>query len=316
MLDELRGHRPAAAVAHHHRGAVAQRERAGPALRGDRWQVDGLRLSHGWPPPRGDGSAAGRPGRRAVGRGSRRRRPPRSETMVAPSGLLGRAGACRTRGTRAGLIRPWRTSPLRHSAGSAVSIAGRRRTGARRRGRGRSSDSRRPLVGMHADARASCGRRPRRPRPASARAAALPVARDRPARTAFSTSCRPASSWRTARQDALEQVERLEAGDHDRHAVARGERRRTRSIPHHRADVAGGRGSPAPGCRATCRIASIAGGTRTCETSRRSSSGRAAAPRGPPARWRGAVVSKPTAKKTTSRSGVARARSCTASSGE
>ncbi len=37
----------------------------------------------------------------------------------------------------------------------------------------------------------------------------------------FSTSARPSSSCRTAEVDALEDVERLEAGDHDRHAVLR-----------------------------------------------------------------------------------------------
>ena len=45
----------------------------------------------------------------------------------------------------------------------------------------------------------------------------------------FSTSARPASSCRTVRQDAFEQVERLEAGDHDRHADSGGRSARTRS---------------------------------------------------------------------------------------
>ena len=47
----------------------------------------------------------------------------------------------------------------------------------------------------------------------------------------FSTSARPSSSCRTQQMDALEDVERLEAGDHDRHAVALRRAARTRRCP-------------------------------------------------------------------------------------
>ena len=47
----------------------------------------------------------------------------------------------------------------------------------------------------------------------------------------------PASSWRTAISDAFQQVERLEAGDDDRHAVALDDRL-VFAVAHDRADVA------------------------------------------------------------------------------
>ena len=55
----------------------------------------------------------------------------------------------------------------------------------------------------------------------------------------FSTSARPASSCCTRHQDALQNVQRLKAGDHDRHVVFL-RQRNVFLVAHHRADVAGG----------------------------------------------------------------------------
>ena len=102
--------------------------------------------------------------------------------------------------------------------------------------------------------------------------------------------------------DALEQIERLEAGDDDRDAKTVGEGL-VFLVAHDRADVARPRGSLARGYPGDARMAVIAGGTSTCETStqkflspRRLACQTAMA-------LAGAVVSKPIAKKTTLRSG-------------
>ena len=82
----------------------------------------------------------------------------------------------------------------------------------------------------------------------------------------FSTSRAALLELLHAHEDALQDVQRLEAGDHDRHPVLRRRAARTRRSP---SPCRRGRrpGSPAPGCPATARMASIAGGTSTCETS-------------------------------------------------
>ena len=113
--------------------------------------------------------------------------------------------------------------------------------------------------------RARRGRRPRRPRAISFCAGRLP-SRVTARAYWFSTPARPSSSCAHRHVDALQQVERLEAGDHDGHAVARGERLVLLSSPSPRRRGRR-RGSPAPGCPARRACASIAGGTSTCETS-------------------------------------------------
>ena len=68
-------------------------------------------------------------------------------------------------------------------------------------------------------------------------------------------------------QDAFQQIERLEAGDHDRHVVARGDRL-VLAPAHHRADMPGPR-NPCTRFTGDCRMPVIAGGTSTCDTSTR-----------------------------------------------
>jgi hypothetical protein len=113
--------------------------------------------------------------------------------------------------------------------------------------------------------------------------------------------------------DALQQVERLEAGDDDGRAVLLGQRL-VFPVAHHRADVAGGQEALHQVLgRTEDRL--MAGGTSTWELRIE----KFLRPRWPAcqtaAALAGAVVSKPTAKKTTWRSGFCCA-SFTASSGE
>ena len=87
-----------------------------------------------------------------------------------------------------------------------------------------------------------------------------------------------------AHVDALQDVERLEAGDDDRHAILRGQRLVLR-VAHDRADVTGGEKTLHAVVRRR-RIASIAGGTSTCETSIEKFAHAARAPPDtPPSRW-------------------------------
>ena len=119
--------------------------------------------------------------------------------------------------------------------------------------------------GDQADAAPLRGRRPRRRRRSAAATPAFPSRRTARAYW-FSTSARPSSSCRTRWKNALEQVERLEAGD--RRSARRSVRRaaRTRRSPSRR------RRGPAPRkpwtrLSGASRMAVITGGTRTCETS-------------------------------------------------
>ena len=86
-------------------------------------------------------------------------------------------------------------------------------------------------------------------------------------------------------------------------------------VAHHRADMPRREKALHPVVRHRTGIASIAGGTSTCETSSEKFFSPAAAACKTAIAVAGAVVSKPTAKNTTSRSGCF-AASFTASSGE
>ena len=157
-------------------------------------------------------------------------------------------------------------------------------------------------------------RRPARTRPRSTPARAGCRRAARHARTGSRPRAVPRSSWHDRAEDALEQVDRLRAGDDDRHAVPLGQRlelvagpspcrRARRRAPPRRAGR--GRRAPPPG-RGPCARGPRA--ARSSSSPSRSASRTAAAAVG-------AVVSKPTAKKTTVRSGFFFA-SARASSGE
>ena len=242
VLDQLGGHGPAAAVAHDDRRLVAQRSRAGPA-----GEVDGLE-SGGRGAQAQRGSPPGRGVLRAAGRGSRRRRRPRWR----PSSRRAGCAAC-TRVPNAshscGLIRPCSTSPLRQTRrllgvdvgdveavlGVVVAVAART---AASRCRGIIADAAPGAVGDLEDVlehrhrrRVALGRARRGGR------------RSRP-------RGRPRSSWQHGAPDALEDVQRLEAGDDDRHPVALGQRR-VLARAHDAADVPGGQERLHPAGRAT-----------------------------------------------------------------
>ncbi len=87
--------------------------------------------------------------------------------------------------------------------------------------------------------RATCGRRPRTPSPRSSCAGRLP-SRAHGARVLVLDAVPPLLELRAPPcRMPCEQVERLEAGDDDRHAVLLGDRL-VLPVAHHRADVAGG----------------------------------------------------------------------------
>ena len=240
--------------------AAARRGRAGPCSPGGSGTGHGARtrrtlLASLTPaPPRG----AGRPG-------SRRRTRPRSRPSARRAGARA-CRACRTPGTRAGFARPRSTSPAMQI--SRLARPGRRRragTAPRRRGPRSGSRSRSPLCGitpMPAPRAVARSRRPRRRRAAPPRCRRGRTARD----VLVLDLGRPSSSCVTSHQDALEQVDRLEPGDDDRHAVVA--RDRLVLAPAHRSRRRGrARGTPARGSPGETRIAVIAGGTSTCATS-------------------------------------------------
>ena len=106
-------------------------------------------------------------------------------------------------------------------------------------------------------------------------------------------------------QDPLQNIDRLEAGDDDRHVVARADRL-VLAISHHGADVAGAEKALHAVARRR-RIAASAGGTSTCDTSSEKLVTFSSRARQASMALAGAVVSKPMAKKTTCLSGLARA---------
>ena len=135
LLDQLARHRPAAAVPHHDRRGVPQRQRADPALE---VQVVAHRLHE--PRLRARAAPAG-------GRGSTPRTRPRDDTIVAPSGLRG-VHSLPNAAHSCGLISPWSTSPDRHSGDSSVWMSADREPRARRRTPRSARESRQPLCGI------------------------------------------------------------------------------------------------------------------------------------------------------------------------
>ncbi len=150
--------------------------------------------------------------------GSTRRTPPRSR----PSARRAATRACRAfrrRDSRA--ASPGRAGPRRRcrsrTRSRALPSRGKRSSASCAR---RPHASRRPLFGITPIPRQARSHGSNTSA-TTARAGVLPSRTT--ARTYwFSTSARPSSSWRDHHADALEQVDGLEAGDHDRHAeVAR-----------------------------------------------------------------------------------------------
>ena len=138
----------------------------------------------------------------------------RADTIVAPSGFCG-VHSLPKAGQSCGFLSPRRTCPLMHRRFLRLDVVHLEQS-ARRRGRdihgaacSRSWESGRR--------RAICGRRLRKLRRSACCDCGLPSGRTARAYW-FSTSARPASSCRTVRRDAFEQIERLEAGNDDRHA--------------------------------------------------------------------------------------------------
>ena len=125
----------------------------------------------------------------------------------------------------------------------------RRRTRARRRTAAYFSRRPRPLAGNLADAAPLPRHHAGRPRRSAAGPRGCPRA-GRCGRTGSRPRPGPASSCRTHMQHALQDVHRLEARDHDRHAILVGDRP-VLVHAHHRADVARRPGSPARGWRAS-----------------------------------------------------------------
>jgi len=208
-----------------------------------------------------------------------------------------------------GFLRPCRTRPAMQSADSrhprrAIQSAPRRRSGDRpREGAGRSRESRR--------CRATGGWRLRRSRPRAA-GGLVAVAGDGAAVLVLDLGA-AAFQLRNGQADALQQIQRLEAGDHDGDVVALGERF-VFVKAHDRADVAG---------REEGLDAAVGGAQNGLDGGRNEYVGHQQREVLKP--WcaacqtdmalAGAVVSKPTAKNTTWRCGLSRA-TLRASSGE
>ena len=214
------------------------------------------------------GAAAG-PALRA--RPPRRRRPaeknaaqvPSDDTIGAPSGFCGCAQRRRTRCSRAGSS-PRAGSRPRCTPGARACGCRRRRTSSPRRTARTPAAAGSPTPGSRR-CRATSGDRPRTPWNTVSCASWLPSRLTARAYW-FSTSCAALLQLPDRHQDPLQQVERLEAGDHDGHPVLRGDRL-VLGPAHDRADVARRPGTPAPGCRATPAAPIMAGGTSTCDTS-------------------------------------------------
>ena len=115
-------------------------------------------------------------------------------------------------------------------------------------------------------------------------------------------------------QNALQNVQRLETGDDNRHAVFF-HQRKIFLVAHHRADVAGGEKRLHAAVRATTSAPQLPAARGRAKSAARSFSNPFCAAWKTAMAVAGAVVSKPTPKKTTSRAGFSSA-SFTASSGE
>ena len=207
--------------------------------------------------------AAGTRVRRGDSGSTRRRRlrtTPSSRRAGAPA-----CSACRRPGTRAASVDALQDQPA-DALGRLLGCADPPRRSAARR---RSGDSPAQAEAARRESRrcrATCAARRSKTSRTSCCAGRLPSRRTARAYW-FSTSARPSSSCCTHMQHALQDVQRLEAGDDDRHAVLRRERLVFREA-HHRADVPGGqetlhavrrrrRGSPpSPAARARARRAS------------------------------------------------------------
>ena len=189
---------------------------------------------------------------------------PSLETIVAPSGCSG-VQRVPNAWHSCGFISPCSTSPLMHSAGSGrgpTALRSNRRSASNSAYSGRSPRPLRRISPMPRHARSTTSNTSADER------LGRPVARLGHDPRVLILDLRPALlELREAHVDALQEVERLEAGDDDRHAVAGGDRE-VLAVAHHGADVAGREESLHAARRATTRIASSAGGTSTCDTRR------------------------------------------------
>ena len=240
-------------------------------------------------------------------RGSRRHTRLPTETIGAPRGCSG-VQRVPNAGQSGGFLRPLQDVARRCTRRTrGADDRSRRRSGARHRRRANASRRPKPLPRDHADAA---------PRPVAdledlARAAccarAVPLAVDRRACTGSRPRCRPSSSAVTVIRMPWSRSSGSKPVTTIGNAVPRGDRL-VLLVAHDRADVSRGeealhpvvaatRGSPpSPAARARART-----GSRSSRAPRRRRST-------PPCALAGAVVSKPTAKKTTWRSGCFAAR--------
>ena len=179
---------------------------------------------------------------------------------------------------------------------------GDRRTAARRRSRRSAGDSRQPLPGIIPMPR-QAGRSPRRHRASIRLGGQVALGRDGPRVGVLELVPARTRAGTTRAADALEDVERLEAGDHDRHPVAARPAAGTRQVPITAADVAGGEERLHPAGR---RLHDRRDGRRhqhVATPAARSSRCPGALAWYTAMALAGAVVSKPIPKNTTCRSG-------------